>query len=89
MWDLGTTEGADGVAVVEVFVETCDPFTSHYGITKSSSKAGGAQLGKWRKREKFSYELTVIISALVKRAMKKFISKIRIDQWIQAMNIKT
>ena len=81
-WDLGASKGADCIAIVKMFEETGKPFTSRNGISESGSEAEGAQLGKRQNREKFCNERRVIISALVKREMKKFISKIRIDRWI-------
>jgi hypothetical protein len=54
---LGTTKGADDIAVVKMFIKTSNPFALGDRIMKGSSKAPRGQWGKRHNQEEFDNEI--------------------------------
>jgi hypothetical protein len=76
---LGTAESADGIAVIKMFIEASNPFTSGDGITECSGKTGGTQLRERGNGEQLSNKCRIIISTLEERQVQKLVGDVRAD----------
>ena len=84
---MRATKGADGIAVIEVLVETSNPFTTSNGVAKGSSETGRAELRKGRNGEQLSNERGIVVSTLVHREIEECIRDIRADGGIKTVDV--